>query len=58
MHSAARVACATFVGCRWRVRFASIGMKLVLADLSQDALDRAVAQLPGAEFVTVPTSAR
>jgi len=35
--------------------FAAFGMKLVLADLSQDALDRAAAQLPDAELVTVPT---
>ena len=46
---------ASGIGLAAAKRFASIGMKLVLADLSQDALDRAVAQLPGAEFVTVPT---
>ena len=30
-------------------------MRLVLADLSQDALDRGAAQLSGTELVTVPT---
>ena len=46
---------ASGIGLAAAKRFASIGMKLVLADLSQDALDRAAAQLPGAELVTVPT---
>ena len=30
-------------------------MKICLADLSQDALDRAEAEMPGATVVTVPT---
>jgi NAD(P)-dependent dehydrogenase (short-subunit alcohol dehydrogenase family) len=46
---------ASGIGLAAAKRFASIGMQLVLADLSQDALDRAATQLPGAEFVTVPT---
>src|SRR5262245_28645084 len=46
---------ASGIGLAAAKRFASIGMKLVLADLSQDALDRAATQLPGAEFVPVPT---
>ena len=46
---------ASGIGLAAAKRFASIGMKLVLADLSQDALDRAAAQLPDAELVTVPT---
>ena len=36
-------------------RFAALGMKICLADLSQEALDRATEQLPGATVVTVPT---
>jgi NAD(P)-dependent dehydrogenase (short-subunit alcohol dehydrogenase family) len=46
---------ASGIGLAAAKRFAAIGMKLVLADLRQDALDRAAAQLPGAELVTVPT---
>ena len=30
-------------------------MKICLADLSQDALDRAAAEMPGATVITVPT---
>src|SRR5499427_11161414 len=46
---------ASGIGLAAAKRFASIGMRLVLADLSQDALDRGAAQLSGAEIVTVPT---
>jgi NAD(P)-dependent dehydrogenase (short-subunit alcohol dehydrogenase family) len=46
---------ASGIGLAAAKRFAAIGMKLVLADLRQDALDRAAAQLSGAELVTVPT---
>jgi NAD(P)-dependent dehydrogenase (short-subunit alcohol dehydrogenase family) len=46
---------ASGIGLAAAKQFAAIGMKLVLADLSQDALDRAAAQLSGAELVTVPT---
>jgi NAD(P)-dependent dehydrogenase (short-subunit alcohol dehydrogenase family) len=46
---------ASGIGLAAAKRFASIGMRLVLADLSQDALDRAAAQLSGTELVTVPT---
>ena len=46
---------ASGIGLAAAQRFAAIGMKLVLADLRQDALDRAAAQLAGAELVTVPT---
>ena len=35
--------------------FAALGMKLCLADLRQDALDKASAELSGATLVTVPT---
>ena len=46
---------ASGIGLAAAKRFASIGMRLVLADLSQDALDRGAAQLSGTELVTVPT---
>src|SRR5207302_215153 len=46
---------ASGIGLAAARRFAAFGMKLVLADLSQNALDRAAAQLPDAELVTVPT---
>jgi len=46
---------ASGIGLAAAKRFATLGMRLVLADLSQDALDRTAAQLPGAEIVTVPT---
>jgi NAD(P)-dependent dehydrogenase (short-subunit alcohol dehydrogenase family) len=36
-------------------RFAALGMKLCLADLRQDALDKASAALSGATVITVPT---
>src|ERR1700726_4063874 len=47
---------ASGIGLAAARRFAAFGMKLVLADLSQDALDRAAAQLSDAELVTVPTN--
>ena len=46
---------ASGIGLAAAKRFASLGMKLVLADLSQDILDKAAAQLSGTELVTVPT---
>jgi NAD(P)-dependent dehydrogenase (short-subunit alcohol dehydrogenase family) len=46
---------ASGIGLAAAKRFASMGMKLCLADLSQHALDEAAAQLPGANVVTVPT---
>src|SRR5499433_2911601 len=46
---------ASGIGLAAAKRFASIGIRLVLADLSQDALDRGAAQLSGTELVTVPT---
>ena len=36
-------------------RFAALGMKICLADLNQEVLDRAAQQLSGATVVTVPT---
>jgi NAD(P)-dependent dehydrogenase (short-subunit alcohol dehydrogenase family) len=46
---------ASGIGLAAAKRFASLGMKICLADLSEDALDRAAAELPGASVVTVPT---
>ena len=46
---------ASGIGLASAKRFAAIGMKLCLADLAQDALDRATSELPGATVVTVPT---
>ena len=46
---------ASGIGLAAARRFAAFGMKLVLANLSQDALDRAPAQLSDAELVAVPT---
>jgi NAD(P)-dependent dehydrogenase (short-subunit alcohol dehydrogenase family) len=46
---------ASGIGLAAAKRFASMGMKLCLADLSQDALDKAAAELDGASVVTVPT---
>jgi NAD(P)-dependent dehydrogenase (short-subunit alcohol dehydrogenase family) len=46
---------ASGIGLAAAKRFASLGMKICLADLSQDALDRAEAEMPGATVVTVPT---
>ena len=42
------------IGLAAAKRFASMGMKLCLADLSQHSLDAAALQLPGADVVTVP----
>jgi NAD(P)-dependent dehydrogenase (short-subunit alcohol dehydrogenase family) len=46
---------ASGIGLAAAKRFASIGMKLCLADLSQHSLDEAAAQLPGADLITAPT---
>ena len=46
---------ASGIGLAAAKRFASLGMKICLADLSQDALDRAAAEMPGATVMTVPT---
>jgi NAD(P)-dependent dehydrogenase (short-subunit alcohol dehydrogenase family) len=46
---------ASGIGLATAKRFASLGMKLVLADLRREALDQAAAQLADAEIVTVPT---
>jgi NAD(P)-dependent dehydrogenase (short-subunit alcohol dehydrogenase family) len=45
---------ASGIGLAAARRFASLGMKLVLADLAQAALDKAVSELSGAIVVTVP----
>jgi NAD(P)-dependent dehydrogenase (short-subunit alcohol dehydrogenase family) len=46
---------ASGIGFAAAERFAALGMKICLADLSQEALDRAGKQLSGATVVTVPT---
>jgi NAD(P)-dependent dehydrogenase (short-subunit alcohol dehydrogenase family) len=46
---------ASGIGLAAAKRFAALGMKLCLADLSQETLDRAAAQLSGATVITVPT---
>jgi NAD(P)-dependent dehydrogenase (short-subunit alcohol dehydrogenase family) len=46
---------ASGVGLAAAKRFAGSGMKICLADLNQEALDRAAEQLSGASVVTVPT---
>ena len=46
---------ASGIGLAAAKRFAAFGMKICLADLHQQALDRATEQLPGATIVTVPT---
>jgi NAD(P)-dependent dehydrogenase (short-subunit alcohol dehydrogenase family) len=46
---------ASGIGLAAAKRFASMGLKLCLADLSQHSLDEAAAQLPGANIITVPT---
>jgi NAD(P)-dependent dehydrogenase (short-subunit alcohol dehydrogenase family) len=46
---------ASGIGLAAAKRFASLGMRLVLADLRKEALDQAVAELSGATVVTVPT---
>ena len=45
---------ASGIGLAAAKRFASLGMRLVLADLRQEALDQASAELSGATVVTVP----
>jgi NAD(P)-dependent dehydrogenase (short-subunit alcohol dehydrogenase family) len=46
---------ASGIGLAAAKRFAALGMKICLADLSEEALDRAGKQLSGATVVTVPT---
>ena len=46
---------ASGIGLAAAKRFASMGMKICLADLHQEALDKAAAELPSADVVTVPT---
>ncbi len=46
---------ASGIGLAAAKRCASLGMKLVLADLRQEALDSAAAELRGATVITVPT---
>ncbi|HEU0216359.1 MAG TPA: SDR family NAD(P)-dependent oxidoreductase, partial [Stellaceae bacterium] len=46
---------ASGIGLAAAKRFAALGMKICLADLSREALDRAAEQLSGASVVTVPT---
>ena len=46
---------ASGIGLAAAKRFAALGMRICLADLSQEALDRAAQQLSGASVVTVPT---
>jgi NAD(P)-dependent dehydrogenase (short-subunit alcohol dehydrogenase family) len=46
---------ASGIGLAAAKRFAALGMKICLADLSQEALDRAAHELSGASVVTVPT---
>jgi NAD(P)-dependent dehydrogenase (short-subunit alcohol dehydrogenase family) len=43
------------IGLAAAKRFAALGMKICLADLSQEALDRAAEQLSAATVLTVPT---
>jgi NAD(P)-dependent dehydrogenase (short-subunit alcohol dehydrogenase family) len=45
---------ASGIGLAAAKRFASLGMKICLADLRQDALDKAAAELTGATVITVP----
>jgi NAD(P)-dependent dehydrogenase (short-subunit alcohol dehydrogenase family) len=46
---------ASGIGLAAAKHFAAIGMKLSLADLSQDALDKAATEIGTPEIVTVPT---
>lgn len=46
---------ASGIGLAAAKRFAALGMRICLADLSEEALDRAAHQLSGASVVTVPT---
>jgi len=45
---------ASGIGLGAAKRFAALGMKICLADLSQEALDRAAEQLSAARVLTVP----
>ena len=45
---------ASGIGLAAAKRFAALGMKLCLADLRQDALDKATAKLSGATVISVP----
>jgi NAD(P)-dependent dehydrogenase (short-subunit alcohol dehydrogenase family) len=46
---------ASGIGFAAAKRFAALGMKICLADLSEEALDRAGKQLSGTTVLTVPT---
>jgi NAD(P)-dependent dehydrogenase (short-subunit alcohol dehydrogenase family) len=46
---------ASGIGLAAAKRFAALGMRICLADLNQETLDRAAQQLSGASVVTVPT---
>src|SRR5262245_60347459 len=46
---------ASGIGLAAAKRFAAMGLKLCLADLSQDALDKAAAEIGASDIVTVPT---
>ena len=46
---------ASGIGLAAAKRLAAMGMKICLADLGQEALDRAAAEMPGASVVTMPT---
>jgi NAD(P)-dependent dehydrogenase (short-subunit alcohol dehydrogenase family) len=46
---------ASGIGLAAARRFARMGMRICLADLNQEALDKAAAELPGATIVTMPT---
>jgi NAD(P)-dependent dehydrogenase (short-subunit alcohol dehydrogenase family) len=46
---------ASGIGLAAARRFASLGMKLCLADLSREALDRAVAEIGAKDVIAVPT---
>jgi NAD(P)-dependent dehydrogenase (short-subunit alcohol dehydrogenase family) len=46
---------ASGIGLAAAKRFASLGMKICLADLREDALNKAALELSGASVVTVPT---
>ena len=45
---------ASGIGLAAAKRFAALSMKLCLADLRQDALDKATAKLSGATVISVP----
>jgi len=46
---------ASGIGLAAARHFASLGMKICLADLHQEALDKAAAELPNGDVITVPT---